>query len=76
MDIGVAKYQIESRDGKYVMLDDKITTEQYGIGFLKGNEKLRDQVQETLDEMVKDGTFDKIAEKWDLQEAVILGKDK
>lgn len=75
MDIGVAKYQIESRGDKYVILDDKITTEQYGIGFLKGNTKLRDQVQDTLNEMVKDGTFDKIAEKWDLQDAVILGKD-
>lgn len=52
VDIGVADYQLESRTG-FVMLDDKIRTEQYAVGFKLGNEELRDQVQSTLDEMVK-----------------------
>ena len=56
VDIGVADYQLESRTG-FAMLDDKIRTEQYAVGFKLGNEELRDQVQSTLDEMVKDGTF-------------------
>lgn len=73
VDIGVADYQLESRTG-FVMLDDKIRTEQYAIGFKLGNEELRDQVQSTLDEMVKDGTFDDIAKKWDLSDMVCLGK--
>ena len=60
VDIGVADYQLESRTG-FVMLDDKIRTEQYAVGFKLGNEELRDQVQSTLDEMLKDGTFDDIA---------------
>lgn len=59
VDIGVADYQLESRTG-FAMLDDKIRTEQYAVGFKLGNEELRDQVQSTLDEMVKDGTFDDI----------------
>ena len=73
VDIGVADYQLESRTG-FVMLDDKIRTEQYAVGFKLGNEELRDQVQTTLDEMVKDGTFDDIAKKWDLSDMVCLGK--
>ena len=73
VDIGVADYQLESRTG-FVMLDDKIRTEQYAVGFKLGNEELRDQVQSTLDEMVKDGTFDDIEKKWDLSDMVCLGK--
>ena len=73
VDIGVADYQLESRTG-FVMLDDKIRTEQYSVGFKLGNEELRDQVQSTLDEMLKDGTFDDIAKKWDLSDMVCLGK--
>lgn len=75
IDIGVAQYQIEKREaGAFVMLEDKLATEQYGVGFLLGNEELRDTVQKTLDEMVADGTFMKIAEKWELTDSVCLGK--
>ena len=49
-------------------------TEQYAVGFKKGNEELRDKVQKTLDEMVKEGTFGEIAEKWDLTDMVCLGQ--
>ena len=76
MDIGVANYQIESRDaGKFVILDEYISTEQYGVGFLLGNEVLRDQVQNTLYEMVEDGTFAAIAEEWGLSDVVCLSAD-
>ncbi len=75
IDIGVAQYQIEKREaGAFVMLDEKLATEQYGVGFKLGNEELRDTVQKTLDEMVADGTFMNIAEKWGLTDSVCLGK--
>ena len=74
MDIGVAEYQIAQRGEGYKILDEVLVSEQYGVGFLKGNTELRDQVQETLDEMAEDGTFMEIAEKWGLQDAVTLGK--
>ena len=78
IDIGVAQYQIDKREeGAYVMLagdDNKLASEQYAVGFKKGNEELRDTVQNTLDEMVKDGTFAEIAEKWGLTDSVCLGK--
>ena len=72
MDIGVAKYQLESRNGDFTILDQPLAAEQYAVGFKKGNETLRDQVQNTLNEMKSDGTFKTIAEKWDLQDSVIL----
>lgn len=76
MDIGVADYQLENRDKEFKILEEALSTEQYGIGFKLGNEALKNQVQKTLYEMVEDGTFGKIAEKYELQDAVCLGKDK
>jgi len=78
IDIGVAQYQIASREeGAFMMLegaDNMLATEQYGVGFKLGNEALRDTVQKTIDEMVADGTFMEIAEKWGLEGSVCLGK--
>ena len=77
MDIGVAQYQLEQRGDAFVILDGTLAAEQYGIGFKLGNTELRDAVQKTLDEMAADGTFAKIAEKyekWGLAQAVCLGK--
>ena len=74
MDIGVASYQIESRGGGYVMLEQNLASEQYGVGFKLGNTELKDKVEATLMEMVEDGTFATIAEEWGLSDAVCLGK--
>ena len=74
MDIGVANYQIESRGGGYVVLEQRLAAEQYGVGFLLGNEELRDTVEATLKEMAEDGTFAEIAEKWGLSDSVCFGK--
>ena len=78
IDVGVAQYQIAQREaGKFVMLqgeDNKLAVEQYAVGFLKGNDELRDTVQKTLDEMAADGTVTQIAEKWGLTDSVCLGK--
>lgn len=64
MDIFVAKDQIADKDGELVILDEQISSEQYAVGFLLGNTSLRDEVQATLEEMVADGTFAEISEKW------------
>ncbi len=74
MDIGVAKYQIESRGGdNFIILDDYISSEKYGVGFALGNTELRDQVQATLEEMLEDGTFAKITEEWGLTDMFCFG---
>lgn len=74
VDIGVAEYQLESRGDAYVILDEKLATEQYGIGFKLGNTELKDQVEKTLLEMADDGKFMEIAEKYGLEDSVCLGK--
>ena len=74
MDIGVAKYEVESRGSEFIILDEHVSTEAYGIGFKKGNTQLRNQVQETLNEMLADGTFDAIVQKWGLEDSACLGE--
>ena len=75
MDIGVANYEIESRGDKFMMLEDRLSSEEYGIGFKLGNTELRDKVQATLLDMLADGTFEEIAEKWGLEESICLSPD-
>ena len=74
MDIGVAQYQIESRGDEFVMLEEKLATEQYAVGFKLGNTKLRDKVEETLLEMAEDGTVLEIATEYGLQDQLCIGK--
>ena len=64
VDIGVARYQMRNNPDAFRILEEPISTEQYAIAFKLGNEALRDQVQETYDEMLADGTVMKIAEKY------------
>lgn len=74
MDIGVAEYDIQQKNdtSAYSILNESITTEKYGIGFKKGNDALKDQVQATLDEMFKDGTVAKIAQKYGISEDALI----
>ena len=60
--------------GRIQMLEEKLATEQYGVGFLLGNVDLRDKIQETLNEMAEDGTLAKIAEEWGLTDSICMGK--
>lgn len=72
MDVFVAKDQIKDKSDELMILDEQISTEQYAIGFKKGNEELRDKVQAALMDMVKDGTFAEISEKWFGMDVCIL----
>jgi polar amino acid transport system substrate-binding protein len=74
MDIGVANYQVESRGDSFVILEEQVSSEAYGIGFKLGNTELRDQVQDTLKDMEEDGTFEEIAEKWGLSDSICLAQ--
>ena len=77
VDLGVALYQMNTKEGKFRMLEEPLSIEQYAIAFKKGNEELRDKVQATLNEMLEDGTFDEIVAKYadySLDEMVCLGK--
>lgn len=55
-----------------MIMDEKLNTEQYAIGFKKGNEELRDKVNADLQKLLADGTFDELAEKYELSDMVCL----
>lgn len=74
MDIGVAKYQLESRGEGYKILDEHLNSEKYAIGFKKGNTELCDKVNEGLQQLLADGTFDELAEKYGIADMVCLEK--
>ena len=64
VDIGVAKYQLNKKGDSFKILDEPLTKEQYAIGFKKGNTSLKDEVENTLFDMYRDGTFDNIVNKY------------
>ena len=70
-DLGVASYQIANNAGDYVILGEPISTEQYAVGFLKGNTALRDAVNAELLKMAEDGTMLKIAQDY-VDEGLVL----
>lgn len=76
MDVIVAGYQLEQRgeSDAYVILDETLASEEYGVGFKKGNEELRDKVQAALEEMAADGTMAKISDQWFGRDVTTIGK--
>ena len=55
---------IAKRPGKFRILPGFISKEPFGVAFRKEDTELRAKVQQTLDQMVKDGTLAKISRKW------------
>ena len=74
MDYFVALDQTKGKD-QFKILDEKLSQEQYAVGFEKGNTKLRDQVQKAMKKMVKDGTYAKLSEKYFGENVVVLSAD-
>lgn len=64
MDVGVANYQLSNRKGEFKILDEEISSEQYGIGFKKGNTELKDQVEAALKELEANGKLQEVITTW------------
>lgn len=77
VDIGVAKYQLAEREeGKYMILEEPIQTEQYAIGFAKGNEELRDTVWAEVMKLYEAGEIDKLAEQYEVADMLCIGGEE
>lgn len=78
VDIGVANYQLSQRGkDKYVILDEPIQNEQYGIGFKKGNDELKDLVWDEVKKLDEAGEVDKLADKYELDKSMLcISEDK
>lgn len=74
MDIGVAQYQIKGREG-FAILEETLNSEQYAIGFKKGNDDLCETVNADLMKLVENGVFAELAEKYELTDMVCLTAD-
>ena len=72
IDIGVAKYQLNSRGEGFKILDETLNTEQYAIGFKKGNDELCNIVNADLQKLADDGTVAELAEKYEISDMVTL----
>lgn len=64
IDQPVAKFQVADKGSTFTILSESLSSEHYGVGFLKGNTELRDKVEATLKQMTADGTAKKICEKY------------
>mgnify|MGYP001490973758 CR=1 FL=1 len=61
----LARYYIKQKNPKdYKILEEDFGEEEYGIGLRKEDKKLLDKINNVLDEMKKDGSYEKIYEKW------------
>lgn len=72
IDVGVAKYQLNSRGEGFMILDETLNTEQYAIGFRKGDQELCDIVNADLQKLTNDGTVAELAEKYEIADMVTL----
>ncbi|HFL3828710.1 TPA: transporter substrate-binding domain-containing protein, partial [Clostridioides difficile] len=61
----LARYYIKQKNPEdYKILEEDFGEEEYGIGLRKEDKKLLDKINNVLDEMRKDGSYDKIYKKW------------
>ena len=60
----VGRYYVAKAADDYVVLEESLAPEEYGIGFDKGNTELCEKVNKALKKMKEDGTTAKISEKW------------
>lgn len=63
IDVTSGNYLISSEQG-FMFLEEALGSEQYAIGFRKGDTELCDQINQALDDLVADGTYDAIGQKY------------
>lgn len=66
IDVGVAAGKIAEYGDEYVMLPDPIASEEYGICFRKADAEMCEAVEGAFMQLVADGTYVSLAEKYGL----------
>ena len=59
-----AEAAAEAKDAPFIFLDEELGVESYAIGFRMEDQELADTVSGAVKAMVKDGTYEKIGEKY------------
>ena len=71
IDIGVAAGKIAMYGDEYVMVDEPFAAEKYGICFRKEDAEICAQVEDAIMQLVADGTYVSLAEKYGLDTAAL-----
>ncbi len=71
MDEVVSKYYVAKEMEQYEFLSDNLGKEYYAIGFRKGSDKLKAEIDKIIEDLKKDGTTEKISKNWFGQDIVI-----
>ncbi len=74
MDEVVARYYMTQEPDQYRVLDETLADESYAVGFRKGDEALKEEVEKQLEAMAEDGTLAEISNKWFGEDLTIIGK--
>lgn len=64
VDSGYANYKRIDHEKEFLYLDEKLADEKLGIAFKLGATSLKDQVENTLRDMVMDGTMERLSKNW------------
>jgi len=70
----VINYKISQGNDKFKVLDEKLSPEEYGVAFLKGNTELRDKIQNALNTLATNGKLAEISTKWFGSDITTVGK--
>ena len=70
IDLPVAQ-NLASRYNDFVILEETLGSEQYGICFRNGDDELCKKVEDAIMKLVEDGTYLKLAQKYGLEENVL-----
>lgn len=76
----VARYYLTNNPGAYAVLQDtdgkdvSLAVEDYVVGFRKNDNTLKKKIEGALQEMAKDGTAQKISQKWFGKDVITIGK--
>ncbi len=71
IDIGVAAGKIAEYGEEYVMLDESLASEKYGICFRKDDADICAQVEEAYMQLVEDGSYQALAEQFGLDASAL-----
>ena len=70
IDLPVAQ-NLAAKFNGFVILEETLGSEQYGICFRNGEEELCKQVEDAIMKLVEDGTYLALAQKYGLDENVL-----
>ena len=63
-DLSIARYQMSAKPDAYLMLNERLSEENYAVGFKKGDVATAKNVSDALRALYEDGTVGQIAAKY------------